>query len=61
MDKLEEYRKNAEACGKVAHAADSEPEKKRFQRLAEGWTALADAQFWLDSQPERRARVSNSA
>lgn len=48
MDKSKEFRKNAETCSEIAAAADNDPKKKRFQRLAAGWSDLAENQDWLD-------------
>jgi hypothetical protein len=56
MDKAQELRKNAESCVELAKAAPSEPAKKRFQRLADGWKVVADNQEWLDGQRNERAK-----
>jgi hypothetical protein len=60
MDEAEKLRKNAEACSEIAQTADSEPKKKRFERMARAWSNLADNQDWLDGDskgpppPQRR-------
>ena len=54
MDRSKEFRKNADACTEIADAQQSGPKKKRFERLAEGWSDLADQQDWLDGEPERK-------
>jgi len=48
MKKAEELRHHAENCAELAQAATSEPNRKRFQRMAEGWKTVADNQAWLD-------------
>jgi len=50
MKKAEELRHHAENCAELAQAATSEPNKKRFQRMAEGWKTVADNQAWLDGE-----------
>lgn len=58
-DEADKLRKNAETCSEMAQAADSEPKKRRFERMARAWSNLADNQDWLDggskgTPPERR-------
>jgi hypothetical protein len=48
MNKAEELRHRAENCTELAHEAKSAPERKRFERMAEGWQTVADNQAWLD-------------
>jgi hypothetical protein len=48
MNKTQELRQNAENCSELARAADSDPAKKRYERMADGWRTVADAQQWLD-------------
>ena len=50
MKKAEELRHHAENCAELAQAAAREPEKKRFERMAEGWKTVADNQAWLDGE-----------
>lgn len=57
MDRSKEFRKNAATCTEIAQSEQNGPKKKRFERLAEGWSDLADQQAWLDGEPERK-RVS---
>ena len=54
MERSKEFRKNADACSEIADAQQNGPKKKRFERLAEGWSDLADQQDWLDGEPERK-------
>jgi hypothetical protein len=61
MDKLKHYKNNADACLERAQSSESDPLKKRYERLAEGWTALADMQSWLDGQPVRDLGAKNAA
>jgi hypothetical protein len=50
MKKAEELRDCAENCAELAQAATSEPNKKRFERMAEGRKTVADNQAWLDGE-----------
>jgi hypothetical protein len=43
-------RENADNCLHLAERAEGEPAHKRYMRMAQGWTALADAQDWLDGE-----------
>jgi hypothetical protein len=52
MNRSQELLKNADNCVELAKAANREPEKKRFERLAEGWKNVAEAQAWLDGEPD---------
>ena len=52
MDKIQEFRKNAEKCSEIAEITENGPKKKRFERLAEGWNSLATNQAWLDGKQE---------
>jgi hypothetical protein len=44
------YRQNAENCLELAEKATSEPAVRRYQRMAEAWSALAEEQDWLDGE-----------
>jgi hypothetical protein len=44
------FRENADNCLNLAERADGEPAYNRFRRMAQGWTALADEQDWLDGE-----------
>ncbi|WKA31726.1 hypothetical protein [Bradyrhizobium roseum] len=48
MKQSDIFRENAENCLKLAEARSDQPSLKRFQRMAEGWLALAREQDWLD-------------
>ena len=50
VNKVEELRHNADNCAELSQAAKSEPNKKRFERMAEGWNSVADNQAWLDGE-----------
>jgi hypothetical protein len=52
MKKSQELRQNAEKCAEIAQAANSDPKKKRFERMAEEWDTLAENQAWLDGEGE---------
>jgi len=44
-------RENADNCLHLADNAADEPASKRYRRIAEAWTALAEEQDWLDGHP----------
>jgi hypothetical protein len=50
MNKSQELMKIAENCVELAQATDSKPQKKRFERMAEGWKNVAEAQARLDGK-----------
>jgi hypothetical protein len=52
MKRAEELRLHAENCAELAEAAKSAPNKKRFERMAEGWKTVADNQAWLDGEDD---------
>jgi|tagenome__1003787_1003787.scaffolds.fasta_scaffold20614278_2 hypothetical protein len=58
MNKAWESRKNSENCAELARAAATEPAKKRFQRMADGWEVIAENQEWLDGQQNNSEKES---
>jgi hypothetical protein len=54
MNKSDELRQNADNCVEMAQSTDSDPKKKRFERMAEGWNSVAETQAWLDGEMTRR-------
>lgn len=50
MKQSDIFRDNAENCRHLAERAEGQPNFKRYQRMAEAWTALADEQDWLDGE-----------
>jgi hypothetical protein len=50
MNQTEELKNRAENCAELAQTAESEPKKKRFERMAEGWKTVAENQAWLDGE-----------
>ena len=50
MNKSEELRHRAENCTELAQDAKSGPDKKRFERMADGWKTVANNQSWLDGE-----------
>lgn len=46
--KAEEYRENAANCGEMATTTDDEPNRNRYKRMQEAWTALAEEVDWLE-------------
>lgn len=57
MKKSEDLRKKANNCAEMAQAAESKPEQRRFERLAEGWSQMAEVQAWLDGEKHEGART----
>lgn len=45
-----EMRENAQNCGDLADEAKGTPERKRYERIQEAWTSLAETQDWLDGK-----------
>jgi hypothetical protein len=60
VNRSNELRKNAENCVALAEAADSDPKKKRYARMATAWISLADTQAWLDGEMEKKSTASVS-
>jgi len=50
MSKTDELKKIADNCIEMAQAAKDLPQKKRFERLADGWKSLAQSQAWLEGE-----------
>jgi hypothetical protein len=50
MKQSDLFRENAENCLQLAERAEGQPAYKRYLRMAEAWTALADEQDWLDGE-----------
>ena len=46
--KAEEYRENAANCSELASRHTGKPKRRRYERMADAWLALADEQDWLD-------------
>jgi hypothetical protein len=59
MNKAQELRKNSENCAELAKTAASDPAKKRFQRMADGWKVVAENQEWLDGQRGENSKKEN--
>jgi hypothetical protein len=43
-------RHRARQCENLALEAKDEPTRLRFERLAEGWESVSEAQSWLDGE-----------
>ncbi|MEH2513987.1 hypothetical protein V1291_005341 [Nitrobacteraceae bacterium AZCC 1564] len=57
MKQSDAYRENSNNCRRLAEDALDEPQRKRYQRMAEAWQALAEEQDWLDgvsSEPSEK-------
>jgi hypothetical protein len=50
MKQSDLLRENAENCLQLAERADIQPAFRRYMRMAEAWTALANEQDWLDGE-----------
>jgi hypothetical protein len=61
MKQSDIFRENAENCLHLAERAEGQPTFKRYLRMAEAWTALAEEQDWLDGEvPPVNVRVPRS-
>ena len=59
MNRSDYLRKNAENCVVLAEAADSDPKRKRYSRMAIAWNSLAETQAWLDGETESNRQASS--
>jgi hypothetical protein len=50
MKQSEIFRENAENCLQLAERAGEDPSFRRYSRMAQAWTALAEEQDWLDGE-----------
>ena len=50
MKQADTFRKNALNCDRLAEEAQGEPSRKRYERMAIAWRALAEEQDWLDGK-----------
>ena len=50
MKQSDVFRENAENCLQLAERAEGRPAFRRYLRMANAWTALADQQDWLDGE-----------
>jgi hypothetical protein len=51
MDKQSDlFRQNAENCLDLSEKSANGPKARRYRRMAEAWTALAEEQAWLDGE-----------
>lgn len=58
MKQSDIFRENAENCLQLAERAEGQPAYRRYSRMADAWTALANEQDWLDGEiPPVRSRV----
>ncbi|MEA3132396.1 MAG: hypothetical protein QOG17_242 [Gammaproteobacteria bacterium] len=58
MKQSDIFRDNADNCLQLAERAKGQPTYKRYSRMAEAWTALANEQDWLDGEiPPVMARI----
>ena len=58
MKQSDNFRENAENCLHLAEHAEGQPAYRRYVRMAEAWSALAEEQDWLDGEiPPLAVRV----
>ena len=58
MKQSDIFRDNADNCLQLAERAEGQPTHKRYLRMADAWTALANEQDWLDGEiPPVKVRV----
>lgn len=50
MKQSDHFRENAANCMQLAEQAARAPACKRYTRMAQGWSALAQEQAWLDGE-----------
>ena len=50
MKESDLLRDNAENCLQLAERTEIQPAFRRYMRMAEAWTALANEQDWLDGE-----------
>ncbi|GLR96238.1 hypothetical protein ACVIU7_005832 [Bradyrhizobium liaoningense] len=50
MKQSDIFRDNADNCLQLAERAEGQPAHKRYSRMADAWTALANEQDWLDGE-----------
>jgi hypothetical protein len=50
MKQSDIFRENAENCLQLAERAHGQPAFRRYLRMAQAWTALANGQDWLDGE-----------
>jgi len=50
MKQSDLFRENAENCLQLAERAEGQPAFRRYLRMAQAWTALANEQDWLDGE-----------
>jgi hypothetical protein len=50
MKQSDLFRENAENCMQLAERSEGQPAFRRYLRMAQAWTALANEQDWLDGE-----------
>lgn len=61
MKQSDAYRENSDNCKRLSESALGEPQRKRYLRMAEAWTALAEEQDWLDGESPDSSKTPDSA
>jgi hypothetical protein len=55
MTKSDELKQIAQNCADLAQTTLDNPKKKRLERLADGYSSLAQNQAWLDGERKTSA------
>lgn len=50
MKQSDIFRDNADNCLQLAERSEGQPAYRRYLRMADAWTALANEQDWLDGE-----------
>jgi hypothetical protein len=53
MNKSDELKKHAENCADLAATSKKEQDKRRYKRMEEAYTSLAQTQSWLDGEKDK--------
>jgi hypothetical protein len=61
MKQSDLLRENAENCLQLAERAEGKPAFRRYSRMAQAWTALANEQDWLDGEISPLAALATTA
>ena len=53
-NKADELKRNAENCAELAAKAKDQRDKRRYERMEEAWSSLAQTQNWLDGTDDAK-------
>lgn len=58
MKQSDIFRDNADNCLQLAERSEGQPAYRRYLRMVDAWTALAEEQDWLDGEiPPVKVRI----